>query len=387
MTKAIKNLSKASSRIKKAVAQKERIILYGDGDLDGITSVIILQEAIKNIGGSVSAVYFPDREQEGYGITERALKKLKSQAPALFIAMDLGITNFKEIKIANAMGFEVLLIDHHEIIEKLPEASIIVNPKQKGDSYPFKFFAACGLTFRVAEELLSKNVSANIRKGLVELAMLGTVADMMAREQDNEKIIEEGMSEITSTWRPGLRAFFRSRILSKRESLGDKVAYMISVLNVRDIEHELPGAYRLLIATSTEEAQALVKVLEEKNIVRHKMTDEIAEKAEKAFSNNPSSPLIFYGESLFEYVLLGGAASILAKKLRKPVFLYKEKGQECLGSVRAPHGYDTVKAMQSCQKLLIAFGGHPPASGFRLKTKNLKKFEDCLKQYFLSLAG
>lgn len=383
MAQYIKSLFKAAQRVKRAVKKKERIILYGDGDLDGITSVVILQEAIKNIGGSVSAVYFPDREEEGYGITQVALRKLKPLAPALFVAMDLGITNFKEIKIANAMRFEVILVDHHEIIDGLPDAGIIVNPKQKGDRYPFKFFAACGLTFRLAEELLGKDVSKNVRKGLLELAMLGTVADMMAREQDNKMIIEEGMAEITSTWRPGLRAFFRSRALSKRESLGDKVGYMISVLNVRDIEHELPGAYRLLTSTSIEEAQVLLKTLEEKNEIRHKVTDEIAEKTEKAFSQHPDLPLIFHGDPVFEYVLLGGAASILAKKFSKPVFLYKEKGQECLGSVRAPHGYDTVKAMKSCKELLLAFGGHPPASGFRLKTKNIKKFQDCLIRYFL----
>ncbi|MBI1984983.1 MAG: DHH family phosphoesterase [Candidatus Wildermuthbacteria bacterium] len=378
----IKNLLKAAKRIQKAVKAKECIILYGDADMDGVSSVLILQEAIKNAGGSVARVYFPDRESNGYGINEHALKELKHLAPALLIVMDLGITNFKEVKLAKAMGFEVIIIDHHEIIEKLPEADIIVNPKQKGDRYPFKLFAACGLTFRLAEALLGEKGSPSVKKSILELAMLGTVADMMPREEDNLQIIEDGLAQIGSSWRPGIRAFFKTKALAKRESMGDKVSYIISVLNVRDIENELPGAYRLLTMSSLEEAEALLSILEGKNQERHRIIDEIVSTVERETSKNPESELMFYGDSSFDYVLLGGAASILAKEHRKPVFLHKKKGAECVGSVRAPHGYDTVKAMEHCSKLLITFGGHPPASGFRIKTKNLKKFEECLSGYF-----
>ena len=128
----IKNLKKAADRIKKAIRDKERIVLYGDADLDGAGSIIILKESIKNLGGQTPFIYFPDREKEGYGINEKALKSLKKLAPALFIAMDCGIINFKEIKMANSFGFEVIIIDHHQVLDELPEASIVVDPKQKG---------------------------------------------------------------------------------------------------------------------------------------------------------------------------------------------------------------------------------------------------------------
>jgi len=134
----IKNLEKASERIKKAVANNERIILYGDSDLDGISSVVILEEAIKSLGGSASAVFFPDREKDGYGINLNALNILKDKAPALFITLDLGIGNIKEVDIANKIGFEVLIIDHHETLVGTPAASIIVDPKQESDDYAFK---------------------------------------------------------------------------------------------------------------------------------------------------------------------------------------------------------------------------------------------------------
>lgn len=378
----IKNLKKAATRIKKAIKAKERIILYGDADLDGVTSVIILQEAIKNLGGEVARVYFPDREMEGYGITKSALQSFKKLSPALIVAMDLGITNFEEIDLARSLGFQVVLVDHHEIVEKLPKANIIVDPKQKGDTYPFKLMAACGLTFRLAQELLKPHASPNVQKSLVELACLGTIADMMPREEDNLEIVQEGLAQLPSSWRPGIRSFLESDEVKDRVSIGDKASYIISVLNVRDIEDGLPAAYRILCMQSLEEANLLRVDLEKKNRIRHETIDQIVAKIEGAIKEE--EPLIFYGDSSFDYVLLGAAASILSKRYRKPTFLYKEKGQDCMGSVRAPHGYDTVKAMYSCKELLVTFGGHPPASGFRLRKKNLKKFKESLSTYFTS---
>jgi len=118
----IKNLKKAANRIQKAIKEKERIILYGDADLDGVTTTILLKEAIKNLGGEIASIYFPDREKDGYGITKNGLHSLKEIAPALLITLDLGITNFEEILLAKKLGFEVIIIDHHEILDKLPQA-------------------------------------------------------------------------------------------------------------------------------------------------------------------------------------------------------------------------------------------------------------------------
>jgi len=124
----IKNIEKVAERITRAVKNKERIILYGDSDMDGICSVVILEEAIKNLGGDVFLVVFPDRENDGYGINLRALDFLKKEAPALFITLDLGIGNIKEVEMANAIGFEVIIIDHHEILNRIPNASLVIDP-------------------------------------------------------------------------------------------------------------------------------------------------------------------------------------------------------------------------------------------------------------------
>ena len=155
----IKNIEKAAKRIKEAVKNNERIILYGDSDLDGISSVVILEEAIKNLGGHVDCAFFPDRETDGYGINLKALDMLKEKVPAILITLDLGIGNLKEVDIANEMGFEVIIIDHHEPLEGTPRASIIVDPKQGDDPYTFKGLANVGVTYNLCMELLGDNVS------------------------------------------------------------------------------------------------------------------------------------------------------------------------------------------------------------------------------------
>lgn len=156
MAQKIKNIEKVAERIKQAVANNERIILYGDSDMDGISSVVILGEAIKSIGGVVLAVAFPDRETDGYGMNFKALEFLKDKAPALFITLDLGIANVKEVEVANQIGFEVIIIDHHEVLDQLPRAKIIIDPQQKDDLSEFKYLCNAGLAFKVAEEILGK---------------------------------------------------------------------------------------------------------------------------------------------------------------------------------------------------------------------------------------
>ena len=196
MKKEIKNIKKAAERIKKAIKKKERIIIYGDADMDGASSVIILKECIMSLGGEVSAVYFPDRETEGYGINKNALDYLKKYAPALFITVDLGIGNFEEVKLAKRLGFEVMIVDHHEVLKKLPSASIIVNPKRKDDKYPFKEFAAAGVVFKLAEALMDKKMTPVLRNNFLELAGLATVADMMIEEEDNIELASYYKKEI-----------------------------------------------------------------------------------------------------------------------------------------------------------------------------------------------
>jgi single-stranded-DNA-specific exonuclease len=263
----IKNLKKAADRILEAVKNEEKIILYGDADLDGVGSVIILKEAIKSLGGKVMAVYFPDREIEGYGISETALNYFKKLVPALLITLDCGIGNLREIKLARKMGFGVIVIDHHKVLDELPEADIIVDPKQKGDKYPFKELANVGIAFKLSEVLLKEKMGRNLRNNFLELVALGTIADMMPRVDDNRIFIKEGMESLVNSWRPGLKAFFESPFLADY-NLNQKISKIISIANIRDVEDNLPASFRLLTTPSLEEAKDIISKLKEKSEVR-----------------------------------------------------------------------------------------------------------------------
>lgn len=377
----IKNLKKAAKRIAKAVKNKERIIIFGDADLDGVSATIILKESIQNLGGGNLIIYFPDREKEGYGINEKALGNLKQYAPAFFISLDCGIGNFKEVKLAKKIGLEVAIIDHHEVLDGLPEASIIVDPKQKGDKYPFKQFATVGLVFRLAEELLGEKLAENIRKNFLELVALATIADMMPKTEDNAVMIAEGLNYVKSSWRPGLQALFDLASFKNLEFM-EQVYKINSLLNIRDVEEGMPAAYRLLTSSDVVEAKSLAEKLLEKNIEKKEIINEMLEGLDKKVSFSQRSPIIFEGDAGWEVVLLGIVASLAVKKYQKPAFLYKKGEKESQGGIRAPSGFNVVEAMKTCSKLLETYGGHPQAAGFRVKNENLEEFKNRLIDYY-----
>lgn len=373
----IKNLKKVAERIKKAVGNKEKIILYGDADLDGVASVIILKEAIKNLSGEVSVVYFPDREIEGYGITEKGLEYLNKFSPALLIALDLGIGNFKEVVLAKKKGFEVIIIDHHEVLDKLPKASIIVDPKQKGDKYPFKGFATSGVVFKLTELLLEGKMTENLRKSFLELVAISTLADMMPREDENRILINEGLPSLENSWRPGIKALFETKDFNYYPNLNQKVSKIISLLNIRDIEENLPAPFRLLDSSSIEESEKIIERLIEKSRFRSEKISEMVDRIEEKLANQELL-LIFEGSSHWEFSLISSVASIICQRYQKPTFIFKILEKETQGTVRTPSGVDSVALMKQCKKYLITYGGHPQASGFRIKNENLEKFNECL---------
>jgi len=378
----IKNLKKAANRILRAIKKKERIIIYGDSDLDGVASVVILKECIKNLNGKITEVFFPDREKEGYGINTPALFYLKKYSPALLLVLDLGIGNFKEVEMAKKMGFEIIIIDHHEILEKLPKADIVVNPKQRGDKYPFKQFATVGIVFKLAEILLNNKISKNLRRSFLELAAMATIADMMPRTNDNEEIIQEGLGYLNEdSWRPGIQALMEIEKF-KPLTILERVNKVNSLLNIRDIKDDLPVSYRLLTITNKKEAEKLVKKLLKKEIKKRIRIKEIIDEIEKRIFLFEKEPLVFEGDSKWELIFLGVIAAVLAQKYQKPIFLYKKGKTDSLGSVRAPSGFNTVEAMKSCSQFLLTYGGHPAASGFRVKNNNLEKFKSCLINFF-----
>ena len=373
----IKNLKKVAQRIEKAIKKKEKIVLYGDADLDGMTAVIILADTIKNLGSKVAAIYFPDRELEGYGITEKGLDYLKENAPALLVTLDCGIGNFKETELAKKLRFEVIIIDHHQVLDTLPKAEIIVDPNQKGDKYSFKGLATVGISFKLSELLFRGKMTDSMRKNFLELVALGTIADMMPQESENKIFIEEGTSSFERSWRPGLRVFFETEPFKDYLNLNQKIFRIISILNVRDVENNFPASFRFLTSSSVEEAKELLAKLLGKSVQRKEKIEKTVEEVEQRISKTPE-PIIFEGDSNWDFTLISAVASIICQRYQKPTFVFKKLEKESIGTVRTPAGIDSVSLMKKCSQYPITYGGHPLASGFRIKNENLEKFKKCL---------
>jgi single-stranded-DNA-specific exonuclease len=380
MKNKIKNIEKAAERIRKAVANNERIILYGDSDLDGVSSTVILGEAIKSIGGVIDCAFFPDRENDGYGVNIKALEMLKDKTPALFITLDLGIGNYKEVDIANKMGFEVIIIDHHEPLAKIPKASIIVDPKQKDDDYPFKGLANVGITYNLCLELLGKKASKTLIDNLSELAALGTIADMVPQIEQNQKIIEDGLKSLKDTFRPGLQVFLK--LLGNGKVFEESLPKLITALNAAESVNFENEMYNVLTCSDKNFCEKYAQNLLNKNYQKQINIKNVVLELERRILKNPDAPIIFEGDPSWKLTLAGPVAAIMCQKYEKPVFLYKKMDKESTGSVRSPKGTNSVEAMKECHDFLITYGGHAQASGFRIKNENLEKFKNCLIKYF-----
>lgn len=372
----IKNIDKAVARILGAIKSKERIILYGDADPDGVVSVIILEEALKVLGRKPARVYFSDREKEGYGINEKALNSLAKFSPALFIALDCGISNNKEARLARKMGFSVVIVDHHEIVGSLPEAEIIVNPKQKSDSYPFKNLAAAGVAYKLAKELLTEAGEKWRPEKFLELVFLATLTDQMILADENLKFVQDGISALGYTKRAGIKSLAKLTGL-KNQILNEIRQKLIPALNAGGpAKNNLNETYLLLVEEDEKKAEKIAEKLIKKAELKKEVIQRIFQEIESRIS--PVIPIVFEGDPSWPLVLLGPAASRICQKHKKPVFLYKLGRKESPGAVRTPPGVDGVKMMEKCAKLLETYGGHPPAAGFRIKNENLEKFKECL---------
>ena len=383
----IKNLPEVSAFIIERAKQHEKIIIYADADLDGVASAVILKETFELLNPKYQKknlwVYFPDRENEGYGITKNALNYFQKTAPANFFALDCGITNFEEIKLAKKLGFSVVVIDHHQVLDKLPEADFIINPKQPEDEYPFKFFSAAGLLYKLAKFTL---IQAQIQwkpERFLELVALATLADQMPQIEENKELVKQGLLAFKHTTRLGLQVLKEETHFVEDDSI-ELFQKIIAPLNSSDRVNHHTQTYLLLTTPSEQQAKTIARELFKKSQEKKQKIQEIVEEVEKRIQGK-DLPIIYEGDESWPLVLIGIVASKICQKYKKPTFLFKLTDKEAICSARLPNKIDGVKAMASCKHLLENYGGHPPACGGRLKKENFEQFKDCLVKYFRTL--
>ncbi len=389
----IKNIDKAAKRIIQAVENGEQIIIFGDSDLDGVSSMVITKETIDNLVSILPQekknsfptvlAFSPVRRNEGYGLNSKALEFIKSKVDrGLIVTMDCGITNFKEVDIANAGGFSVVIVDHHKQIGSLPNAEIIVDPKQEGDDYPFKEYCNAGLAFKLAEEILEDKMSSMLRDSFLELVALATISDMMPEVGENEEWIKAGLEKIETSQRPSLMAIFSLSDPMDFYSKRDMILKINSALNSPTITDHIPKPYSFLIESDLDKAKITAKELFEESRQKQRGIADLTDTIEGMVSSKPPSSIVFEGSPDWEPEYLGSTASRLTNMFNRPVFIYCKGEEFSRGTVRLPKGLDAVKSMESCKELLEMFGGHAPAAGFTVKNENLEQFKKCLERYF-----
>lgn len=371
-------MAEAVERIYKALLSGEKIAIYGDFDVDGITATVVMVEGLSWLGGK-AVPYIPDRVREGHGLNPAAIRKLRTQGAGLIITVDCGVTNIAEVKEARKLGMDMVITDHHLPLGKLPPAVAVVDARREDSRYPFSELAGVGVALKLHQALFHRDSRKERLNELLDLVALGTVADMVPLVGENRYLVSAGLKVLNDTRRPGLKELFRCAGL---EAGGIDTEQILWVLGPRiNAAGRLGGAsvsYRLLTTQSVEEARALAEELEERNRKRQKLTDEVLNKVKERIASKAGLPLIIEGDEAYPVGVLGIAAGRLADEFYKPAIIINLGDDLCRGSCRSIAEFNIALALEECRDLLVGFGGHPRAAGFMVKRQNLAPLEERL---------
>lgn len=371
------------------LSRNDKIVIYGDEDVDGVASSIIIKEALERKGFSNIKVIFCFQE-EGHGFNMASLDYIEKENPRLIIMVDLGISDNEAVIAARSKGFESIIIDHHEpLSDDLPPANFIINPKQPEDDYAFKKLAAAGLCYHFALWLLKDDPDIDILNDrFVELAGLATIADMMPVEEDNLNIINRAMDVLPNTSRDSIR-FLLERYSKEDIVLREVIQRLITVLNASQVNNQrMAESFLVLTENRSSEISKMVEILEKRSSEHFRLREEIILEAERRLNEeNLLSDIIFIGDDNWPRRVLASVATRLASSYQRPVFVYCQGEKTSRGSARAPDGIDCVSLMSACSKYLVNFGGHPPAAGFEVKNEDLQKLHICLIKSYQKLYG
>jgi single-stranded-DNA-specific exonuclease len=368
----------AVERIEAALKKKEKIVVYGDYDADGVTSTVLIEEVIGNMGGQVDH-YIPDRFTEGYGLNDAAISKIVNRGAKLIICVDCGVRDVDLIGTAAKAGVDVIVIDHHEPGRELPPAVAIINPRQEDDAYPFKSLAGVGLAYKVAQALISR-LGAGSLEDLLDLVALGTVADVVRLRGENRNLAARGIDRLNSTSRPGIIELMKIARLRPGSISSTKIGFIIGPrLNAAGRLGSAERAVRLLATTDEVEAEQLAAELDRVNRRRQKLTEKSVNDAILAIEASGETPdAIVVTQKDFNEGVVGLIASRLKEMYYRPTFAATRGEEITRGSARSIPGFNVAIALEACRDLLIKYGGHEKAGGFTLETRNLPEFEERL---------
>lgn len=369
------DMTPAVDRIYKALLSREKIAIYGDFDVDGITATVVVAEGLSWLGGEV-VPYIPDRVDEGHGLNAVAMERLGSQGIGLIITVDCGVSDINEVQEAGKLGMDVVITDHHLPFEVLPPAAAVVDAKRSDSRYPFSNLAAVGVALKLLQALFYRDNRKAQLRGLLDLVALGTVADMVPLVGENRYLVSTGLKVLNNTRRLGLQELIKQAGLEIGKIDAGEISWTLGPrLNAAGRAGGALASYHLLTAQSLDEAHSLAAELERRNRERQKLTAEVLDKVKKQIQLKAKLPVIIEGDEGYPVGVIGIIASRLARELNKPVIIVNLGEEFCRGSCRSIAEFNVSLALEECRDLLVTFGGHPLAAGFTVKREDLAQLE------------
>ena len=383
------DMDKAVARVQQALADHEKIAVFGDYDVDGITATCILVDYLQGRGADVLH-YIPRRIEDGYGLSCDAIEGLYQKGARLLITVDCGITGVEEVDFANSLGMDVVITDHHECKETLPRAAAVVDPHRPDCPYPFKHLAGCGVALKLALALGGPDREEALFSRYCTLAAIGTVADVMQMSGENRTIVSRGLAAIEHSDFIGLHALLKEAGLAGREITSVQIGFVLAPrINAAGRMGAADKAAELLLCTDPAEAERMARDLCALNRERQNVEQTIYSQAEEMIARLPDrdrSALVLES-SRWHQGVVGIVASRLSEKYSRPSFMIHLNGATGKGSCRSWGGFNLFAALESCKDLLLGFGGHELAAGFTIEEGNIPAFRQRMNDYARSFRG
>ena len=380
------DMDKAVKRLNKAMGKKERIMVYGDYDVDGTTAVALVYKYLRNYYSNIE-YYIPTRYDEGYGISLRSIDYAASQGVKLIIILDCGIKAIEEISYARTLGIDFIICDHHVPDDALPEAVAILNPKLEGSTYPCPHLSGCGVGFKFMQGFsMSNGIPTTDLEGMLDLVAVSIAADIVPMVDENRIMAYHGLKRLNSNPNMGLRAIIRICGLTGHEITISDVIFKIGPrINASGRMQSGREAVELLVARDANEALEIAKAIDQYNKDRKELDKRITEEANaildrRGESHSAKKSIVIYNKDWHKGII-GIVASRLTELYYKPSVVLTLTNGLATGSSRSVQGFDIYKAIDSARDILENFGGHPYAVGLSLKEENIPEFTRRFEEY------
>jgi single-stranded-DNA-specific exonuclease len=369
----------ATYRLIQALTENQLITVYGDYDVDGTCATAILYLFLKELDANVD-FYIPKRLSEGYGISKLGIDQVKSKGTSLLISVDCGITAIEETEYANQLGMDVIICDHHQPKEELPNALAVLDPLKPGCNYPFKYLSGAGIAFKLAQGLAERIGKREAPLAYLDLAALAGAADIVPLTDENRVIVSEGLRLINESPRPAIAALIEASHLHPGNLTSGQIVFTIAPrINAVGRMGDAERAVELLITKDKTEAMQLAAVLENENYERRKIDvdtfDEAMQLVENSLDLDNEMAIILHQEEWHPGVI-GIVASRLVEKYYRPTIMLTTIDGVAKGSARSISNFDIYEALQKCEDSLIHFGGHKAAAGLAIEIEKLNEFKE-----------